>query len=644
MPAPSADVSEFNPFDATDKPDAYSPTEAEQKTIKLVERLFSKSKRAREAFDSKWIENYKFFRGKQWKEKRPSYRHSEVLNFIFSEVQSVIVLLTDNRPNIEALPQDPTDNEFADIISQILRSKWDSNNWSFILAEAIVDMAIYGTAIGSVEWKPELASGIGDFQFETIDPLYFFPDANARNKINDEYCDYTITAIPTDVGKVKDRYPDKKDLIKSDLAEVEFSSSSRQDIDEITVKSPSDNRITIEQGKAFQSARSEQVLLITAYLRSSETEEEECEEPIEVVPGTESEVDAAINPTKKTYQTVRKYPDGRKIVIANAVLCEDVPNPYTDEKIPQARLVDHIMPREFWGVGEVDQLKSPQIIINKLVSYILDVAMLMGNPIWVVGTDSGIETDNLTNQPGLVVEKNPGSEVRREEGVQLQPFILQVLDTFMERVMGKLGSTTDSSRGIAPSTNSSGYAIEQLQEASQTKIRGKSRNVEMFLKDLGDLMVDRIMQFYTIPRIVRLTNDQGAPKYFKFAVKESEDELGNAHQSAIVQDYAMDPNSGAYLEQPPVEMPIKSKLDVRIVTGSTLPFAKAQKSSVAEKLFDKGIIDAEDYLTAIEYPNKEKILEKLKQRQAEQAQAAMMGPPGAPAMGTPGPLPPPAIA
>mgnify|MGYP001610302346 FL=1 len=48
----------------------------------------------------------------------------------------------------------------------------------------------------------------------------------------------------------------------------------------------------------------------------------------------------------------------------------------------------------------------------------------------------------------------------------------------------------------------------------------------------------------------------------------------------------------------------------------------------------QGIIDPEEFLQVIEWPNKEKTIEKLKQRQAAQAQMAATQPPGEPAQGS----------
>ena len=107
--------------------------------LQIPEQVSIDYVRERAKFDGDWIENYKFFRGNQWTEKRPSYRHSEVLNFVHAAIQTIVPILTDRRPNIEALPENPSDFEFAEIMTQVLRGKWDRESWGQIVAEGIVD-------------------------------------------------------------------------------------------------------------------------------------------------------------------------------------------------------------------------------------------------------------------------------------------------------------------------------------------------------------------------------------------------------------------------------------------------------------------------------------------------------------------------
>jgi len=591
---------------------AQEQTDEEKASIHLVEKLLAEAKRARQAHDDKWMDYYRFFRGKQWKEKRPSYRHSEVLNYIFSEIQNVLVLMTDNRPRIEVLPEDPTDQEFSDILSEVLIAKWDAYQWASVVAESIIDAAIYGTAIGSVPWKQDLLDGIGDFAFETEDPFHCYPDPSAKSKINDEYCQYFITAVPTDIGLVKKMYPEKADLIKPDLSELAAASHDPFDQEEMRLKSPIDNRVLIETFRPNQAGKPNQVLLVNCYLKSYEKIEE-------VV---SCDVDAETGLETKQYQERYKYPNGRRIVMANQICLSDPTidektgqpkdsNPYINGRVPHAKLVDYIMPREFWGMGEVEQMKSPQEIINKTISYAMDVLILMGNPIWVVDTESNVETQNLTNQPGLVVEKTKGSEVRRETGVGLQPHVLEIFNLMTERVMSKLGSTSDVSKGISPSPNASGFAIEQLQEAAQTRIRGKSRNLEQFLKDVGELMIDRILQFYTVPRIVRLTNNENVTKYFKFHITDVADEEGEIVKRITVQNFEPDENDDLQ-EQAPRDLDLKSKLDIRVNVGSSLGFAKQKRETTAKELFQLGILTPEELLEEIEYPNRAKIIQRIK--------------------------------
>lgn len=360
-------------------------------------------------------------------------------------------------------------------------------------------------------------------------------------------------------------------------------------------------------GYTADSSRNE-VLVKTYYIKDDETIEEE-------------ENDTEGN-TK--YVTKLKYPNGRKVIVINDMVVWDKAFENDDKDFPYQRLVNYINARKFWGISELEPLESPQRVFNKLVSYVLDVLFLMGNPIWIVDSTSDVDTQNLTNQPGLVVEKSPGSEVRRESGVQLQPYVLSVIDRVKEW-FDSISGSQDITRGIAPGGVTAAAAISDLQNAAQTRIRLKIRNLEAYLQDLGQAYASRVLQYYTAPRVFRITGRAGAEKYFKMHITKKEDEKGNAYHVANVQNFT---DSG--LMSPEIKQyELKGKLDLRVTSGSSLPFSKAQNEQRLFSLFDRQIIDATEVLKGLDYPNYEAVLlrkQEADERQAQlQAQAQQQG-------------------
>jgi hypothetical protein len=290
---------------------------------------------------------------------------------------------------------------------------------------------------------------------------------------------------------------------------------------------------------------------------------------------------------------------------------------------PYLRLLNYILPREFWGISEIEQLEGPQKIFNKLISFALDVLTLMGNPIWVVETGSGVDTDNLFNRPGLIVEKNPGTEVRREEGVQLQPYVLQLIDRF-KLWFDDISGSNDVSRGVKPEGVTAASAIEALQNASNTRLRQKTRNIDAFMQNFGQMYLSRVFQYYTVPRVFRITNDQNATKYFKMHVDQQE---MNGEQVRVVKvrEFQQTPDGrNVYGEEKVYDA--RRRFDVKISTGSNLPFEKARVSQESFNLFDRGVIDAEELLKNLRYPNAEQLLKRMADKAAQQAQAEAQQP------------------
>jgi hypothetical protein len=602
-----------NGSESANRPVEYTPSTEEKRALKLTEKLFGKAKRYRKKFDEKWIEDYKMFRGKQWSEVRPSYRHSEVVNFIFQAIQASVPVLTDSRPKFDFLPQNPSDFEFAGILSEVAESDWEKNNWLLTLCEPLLDAHIYGTGIVAVDFKADRKNPSGSYKFESVDPMYCYPAPKARGFKS--HCPYYIEAIPTALEEIRRDYPEKGKYVKSDV--VDLMNGDRQELDQVKYRSPIDSRTNVDGSANFEMGSTDEALKVTLWVYDEEICEEEKDKLAE--DGTPA-LDDTGQPQKEYIQKL-KYPNGRKIVVASGVVLEDGPFEYEDGLIPRARLVNYLNPREFWGISDIENLKSPQKIFNKLVSFALAVTSRLGNPIWVVGTGSGVDTDLLVNRPGLIVEAENPDQVQRQEGVQLQPHVLQLIDR-MQNWFQEISGRSDVSQGAAPGGVTAAAAITELQEAAQTRMRLKSRNLDACLQDAGQLYKNRRMEFSSAPEIIRLTENENAQKFFKMHVEQVPQPDGTTQKVATIRPYVQNPVSGEYSESLEAKQYIiTADFDVKVSTGSSLPFAKSQKLNLAFQLFDRQAIDRMELLKATDYPNWEAVEQRMAEKEAAAAQA-----------------------
>lgn len=603
---------------------SYSPSPEEEKLVSKIYKNFYKAKKGREKYDKEWLDYYKMFRGIQWKEKRPSFRSSEVINLIWRHIQSVIPILTDARPTVNFLPKKPEDRELADIFNDLIESDWGKKNWGQTLTELLYDGHIFGTNFSSLYYDSEEDYGLGGLCWDSEDPFHCYPDPSPSVKGINRKSKYFYTAKPTDIDEIREKYPENGKFVKGDISDfVDIKTSS---LNEYTYKSPTDNLVL--EGPMKNETQSKQALVITCYMKSGELVAVDGELPSENVSLDVSNFDGqkvssdpnkSVDSSEETEKKL-KYPKGRKVVVANKVILSDGENEYDDGKFPYLSSQNYMLSRQIFGQSEIEQLSGPQRLYNKIISYIVDVLSLMGNPIWVVDNNSGVDTDNLVNRSGLTVEKTPGSEVTRVPGVDLQPYVMTILKMVKE-LFDDISGSTDASRGVQPGDVDAGIAITQLQEATQTRIRQKSKTLDYLLQEFGQMYESRVLQFYTVPRVVRLTNKlDGAVKYFRFHVEKPDEKNEQEHPIVRFRPYNLGEDGKFYIGEEK-QWPLENGFDVEVSTGTALPFAKAQKESETFKLYDRGIIDPQEVLKNLDYPNYQTILDRMRQSlDAQQSQ------------------------
>src|SRR5690554_8129081 len=116
--------------------------------------------------------------------------------------------------------------------------------------------------------------------------------------------------------------------------------------------------------------------------------------------------------------------------------------------------------------------------MNELNNAVLDNAKANENMPWIVDKNAGITKGGITNRPGLIIRKNPNSEVRREQPPGMPNYVINAIESYkgdMEQISGIFNTLKgDSETGVYTA-----QGILALQEADRKSTRLNSSHVRI---------------------------------------------------------------------------------------------------------------------------------------------------------------------
>jgi hypothetical protein len=574
-------------------------TPEEEKELKILQKALASGKKFRKKYDQNWKKYEEYYNGNQWYgRKRPSYRASPSANIIRPSIQTIIPIMTDTQPGIDVLPQEPRDFAFADVLSKVNRSWWNRRSMPITVVEVLTDCCVYDIGVIKVVWNPDLEGGRGDAECVVLDPNNVFVLDNTSDF--NKNCPVVVELYPASVGELRRKFPDKAHLIKATGKPREIGEATSQNT-EVYVVSPVDKDDGHDNPDISGSCDDNDIVWCAEMWMDDYAVEEIATE----------EVDAAGAAIK---EQKRKYPLGKVVqAIPDLKLVLDVgENPYKDGLKPYVRFIDTIRSRQFYGEGEVGPQIETQDMINRTLASIFDHQNLMINATWIIDNDSGVDPEMITNQVGLIIQKVRGSEVRREEAPQQSPQVFQFYD-LLQNLANTQSGVHDVTQGRKPVGITAAEAISTMQEAAQTRIRLKERNMQVSLQQLGRLLVSRILQFYRTPRIIKITGAKQWPEYFEFFIEDT----GNGGYKYNKREHTYDKKNEKYVPQDwEVGEESQGMFDIEVMAGTALPFMKSQRGELAIRLADGKHIDNESLLETLEWPDKEKVMMRLQQQVA----------------------------
>jgi hypothetical protein len=582
-----------------------------ESTARFVNKLLERSRKASEEMRSRWPENYNFVvNGQQWDIRRPRWRFSEVVNVTWSNIMTEVGIQTDSRPRVDYTAVELSDFQFAEILKEINEVNWSKSEatghgWERQVATGVFKSKLYEVVHAYVGWDEELENGLGDVEFKVLNPYGSFWDPQATNMYENRWF---IQADPMPTSWLKKKYPHAKEQIKPDVGMFENQTGDGVDdhnIDRFFFSGRLQNVDNRRTDRLDGNTGGEELTLwIRCWLKDDTVEE--------VLEETQQDGEQIAQ-----YILKKKYPKGRYIEVCNSVTLKDEENQFEDGLFPIARLVNYDY-GEYVGENEVTHNKGPQKILNYTWSHVLDQMKMASNPQTIVSNRASSIVNKLTNEPGTVVEVGDiNSDIRKEAGVGIAPGSFNIVELSLSLV-DKVGGLQDATRGAPQPGVTSGLMLEGFVEAAQTRPRLKNRSLDEFLRQVGYLMASRYLQYYTAPRSFRITNKEGWPESVTFFIKE--DATG---RKAMIERQEMQQSGGQPVLGPvrQEEFEVKGIPDVKVVSGSSLPFAKAQKTATALDLYTREAIDQEELLTAINWPNAEEVVRRMEEKAAAAAQA-----------------------
>ena len=474
------------------------PTEKERKLVEWVYSKFKQAYVAKAPLMDKWKEYMSAYKGTYFQNKNlPDYKSNEISNHVFSTIETIRPIMTDNNPKFLAVPSTPAGMEFSADVQTALDYEWDREKMPLKLPAQLIPMLVYGNAVWFVQWDGKDGE-YGNISIKPVDPFNIFPDPLAESIDNSEFLVY---ATYRNANQIKQQFPEKASAIEG----------SRITMSELVAER--DNNDT-------QDAN--QVLILEMWCRDWVTMDETVE-------------------GKKQL----KYPKGRVITCLPelGILLSDKKNPYKDGKFPFVLMKNYDIPFEFWGVGEIEQIMSPQHYVNELTNQIIDNAKNTANMQWIIDKNSGIGQGKLTNRPGLVIRKTPGSEVRRDTPPAMPNYVREQIEVLKKDIQD-ISGVFDSLKGEQQGSVTAASAILALQEASQARIRLKIKLMEASLSELAQIVYSRMQQFWKLDRWVRVTDVEGNPSFREIGAQV----LSNDYDLKVMAGSTMPVNRNAMLD------------------------------------------------------------------------------------------------
>ena len=384
-------------------------------------------------------------------------------------------------------PREPDDREEAKRLSSILPVILEQNDFEEVYSDSQWTKLKQGTLVWHVGWDSSKLNGIGDIAVNAVDILSFFWEPGI-----------------TDIQKSKNVFVTElvdNDILTANYPELEGKLKSTGNImqqynTDDTV--PTDNKSMVVDWYYKKWRGGKSVLHFCKFVGDN------------VLLATENDGEQKYSTQQMPDGSVVQTPVGRPM--AETGLYDDGDYPF---------VVDALFPVEgsIAGYGYIDIGKSAQEQIDRMNQAIIKNAIMAASPRWFRRSDGAVNEEEFADwtKPFVHVDGNLSQDSLMQ--IQVNPLsanYITILQNKIEELKWTTGNT-DVNNGATSSGVTAASAIAALQEASGRSSKDSTKSAYRAYARLIRMVIERIRQFYDLPRQFRIVGQRGAEEFVQYS-------------------------------------------------------------------------------------------------------------------------------
>lgn len=361
----------------------------------------------------------------------------------------------DNYPVPAVLPREPSDEQSAQILSDILPVVMEHTDFEQSYSDNWWDKLKNGCAVYGVFWDPSQENGLGDISIKPIDLLKIFWEPGVED-IQDSRNLFIVSMVDRDL--LEQQYPKHKGRFGVGITLSDYL--NEESIDQ------TDKLAVVDWYYKVQDPSGKKLLHYCKFCGD------------EVLFATENE---------ERYRATGWYDHGLYPVVFDTL--------FPEKNSPA-------------GFGYIAIAKDPQMYIDKLSGNILENALMVSKPRFFKAANTGVNMEQFADWSQSIVEVEGGSlDETRIRQISVDPVPGNVVDVLQLKI-NELKETTanrDYNAGSTTSGVTAAAAIAALQEAGNKTSRDMlTASYRAYVK-IGSMVIELMRQFYDEARAFRIT-------------------------------------------------------------------------------------------------------------------------------------------